>query len=188
MVRRIALPVARREPRPPGASPSLCTAGAGVADNNDVMDDAKLIWVRRVILFVIAWLVVLYVVGMLREAGWLLGAGTVAVAVAVNLFARKRMAECVVPNRAFYFWLYMPVVVLFGIPGVYKIITLIRSEQATTWWQRCYTMTPFLLKLGVPVGALLWVYVAVGKVKGGERRSDGGKKRRSDEATEVRRE
>jgi len=118
--------------------------------------------VRGCIRFVIVWLFALYIYEVAREAHWFAGVGAVVVAVLVNVYARRKAAACIQPTPMFYLWLYAPVVVLFGLPLVLNVARVLSGEQEIGWWSSLQSLLPFLLKIGVPAGTLLWVYVALG--------------------------
>jgi len=56
-----------------------------------------------------------------------------------------------------------------------KIIVFLTTEGDRTWWDHMLSLLPFLLKLGVPVGVLLWVYIAVGRQAASNDKSDARK-------------
>ncbi|MHC4695235.1 MAG: hypothetical protein ACYTFA_00680 [Planctomycetota bacterium] len=121
--------------------------------------------IRTLVKFVIVWLIALYVFEVVRQNNWFIGAGAVIVAALVNTYARKKAAAAVETNLAFHFWLYMPLVVLFGLPLLFKVVIMLTGEEDVTWWHHLGSLLPFVLKLGVPVAALLWVYVALGRLR-----------------------
>ncbi len=115
--------------------------------------------------FVIVWLVAVYIFEVVRQANWYVGFGGVVVAALVNVYARRRAAAAVETNFAFQFWLYVPVVLLFGLPMLFNVVRIFTGEQEQTWWDYLVTLLPFILRLGVPVVVLIWVYVALGKLR-----------------------
>ncbi len=121
--------------------------------------------IQTAIKFVIVWLIVLYLFEIVKDGRqWVGGIGAVVVAVFVNLYARKKAAACVETTSAFYFWLYIPVVLLFALPIAFKVILVATSDDSLGWWDHFVSLLPFILKLGVPAGALIWTYVALGRL------------------------
>ena len=121
--------------------------------------------VRALVMFVMAWLIALYVYEVVQDAfHGPVGFVAAALTLGVNIYARKRAVSCVASNLAFKFWLYLPIVLFLVVPVVVKIIVFLTSEGDRSWWDHLLSLLPFLLKLGVPVAVLLWVYVAVGRL------------------------
>lgn len=121
--------------------------------------------IRGLVMFVVAWLVGLYVYEVVQEyfhgpAGFV----AAAITVVVNLYARKRAAACVQATWTFKFWLYLPVILFFVLPIAAKVVIFLVSEEDLRWWQHLFSLLPFVLKLGVPVGVLLGVYWALGRM------------------------
>jgi hypothetical protein len=126
---------------------------------------------RGVIMFVIAWLIGLYVFEILREASHeMIGFVAAVLTLGVNLYARKRAAACVEQNLAFKFWLYLPALLFLVLPVLVKLVVFFASQEDRSWWDHLVSLLPFMLKLGVPVAALLWVYLVLRRV---ESRADG---------------
>ncbi len=121
--------------------------------------------IRVLVKCVIVWLIVLYIFEVVRQNHWFVGAGAVAVAALVNVYARKKAAAAVEPNLAFHFWLYVPLAVLFGLPLLFKVFITLTGEDDLGWWDHLVSLLPFLLKLGLPVAALLWAYMALGRLR-----------------------
>ena len=65
----------------------------------------------------------------------------------------------------FYFWMAVPLILFFGVPCVVKLVTYVQSEEPLPWWRYLGSLLPFFLKLGVPLAALFWVYVVLGKIR-----------------------
>lgn len=121
--------------------------------------------VQAVLKFVTAWLLALYLFDVVTEGlHWAGGASTVIGAIIVNVYARKKAAATVKTTPMFFVWLYLPVFVLFVLPVFFKVVLFATSEETTSWWQHAVTLLPFVLKLGVPVGALIWAYVLLGRM------------------------
>ena len=120
---------------------------------------------QAVVKFVVAWLIGLYLFELVKDGQhWAGGIGAVVVAIFVNVYARKKAAAVVNTTPVFYIWLYLPVVVLFVLPVVIKIALMFTGKDDQTWWNHLASVLPFLLKLGVPVAALIGVYVALGRL------------------------
>ena len=127
------------------------------------MIDNHLSAIRSVIKFVIAWLIAVYLVEVMVESkGIAIGLSASIVALIVNAYSRKRAAAHVQAGPEFYFWLYLPVFLLFVVPLAVRIV-VVWSDEDAGWWDHLWSAMPFLLKLTVPVGALIWVYVALGR-------------------------
>ncbi len=129
--------------------------------------------VRTSVMFVMAWLIGLYVYEIVQETfaamqqairgpiGFVAALATLA----LNLYARKRAAACDPSSRAFKFWLYLPVGLFLALPLVVKVIFFLTSDEQQSWWDHLVSLLPVLLKLGVPVAALLWAYMALGRLR-----------------------
>lgn len=117
---------------------------------------------RNLIMFVVAWLVALYVFEIVQEINQATGFVAGAVTFALNLYARKRAATCIPGTLAFRFWLYLPAILFLGLPFIVKLIVFFATETDTSWWAHLFQLLPFMLKLGVPVVTLLFVYIALG--------------------------
>ncbi len=127
------------------------------------MIDNNLSLIRSVIKFVIAWLIAVYLVQVMVDSkGVAIGISASILAFVVNAYSRKRATANVQVGPEFYFWLYLPVVVFFVVPLVVRVMMFWNEEDAT-WWDQLRSAMPFVLKLTVPVGALIWVYVALGR-------------------------
>jgi hypothetical protein len=86
---------------------------------------------------------------------------------AVNGFARWRAVKSVgTPNWKLYFWISLPFVLFFVFPIAVKTVTYVRSAGEQPWWQYVGSLAEFMLKLGVPVLALLAIYILLGRVGG----------------------
>ena len=121
--------------------------------------------IRGVIMFVVAWLIGLYVYEVVQEyAQGPLGLVAGVVTLVVNLYARRRATMCDPGTWVFKFWLYLPVILFLLVPIIAKVIIFLVSEEELRWWQHLFSLLPFVLKLGVPVGALLGVYWALGRM------------------------
>jgi len=128
---------------------------------------------RSLVMFVIAWLIALYVYEVVQSS-FQTGVG-VAAAVGtgiLNLYARRRAANCPATSWAFKFWLYLPVILFLVVPVAAKTIGFLANSKGLTWWQQVYALLPFMLKLGVPVAGLLWVYWRLGGWERVERDAD----------------
>ena len=118
--------------------------------------------VRGLVMFVMAWLIALYVYEVVQDAfDGPIGFVAAAFTWGINIYARKKAAASVGSNRAFKFWLYLPVILFLAVPVLVKIIVFTTSQGDLTWWEHLASLLPFMLKLGVPVAVLLWVYIAV---------------------------
>lgn len=118
---------------------------------------------RSLVMFVIAWLIALYVYEVVEESfktgvGVAAGVGTGL----LNLYARRRAAASPPASWAFKFWLYLPVILFLLAPVAVKTVGFFVNNQGRTWWEQVFALLPFLLKLGVPVAGLLWVYWRLG--------------------------
>ena len=118
---------------------------------------------RGLIMFVVAWLVALYVFEIVQEVHKTMGFVAGALTFAINLYARKRAGICIPGSLAFKFWLYLPAILFLGLPLIVKIVVYFTTEGETSWWGHMFSLFPFMLKLGVPVVTLLWVYIALGR-------------------------
>lgn len=117
---------------------------------------------RNLIMFVVAWLVALYVFEIAQEINKSVGLVAGAVTFALNVYARKRAGTCIPGSAAFKFWLYLPALLFLGLPFLVKVIVYFTTEAETSWWGHLFSLLPFMLKLGVPVLTLLFVYIALG--------------------------
>ena len=120
--------------------------------------------IKWLIMFVVAWLIALYiyeVVGtdMNRALGFVVAAATLG----LNMYARHRVLKTVQPSLMTSFWLYLPIVMFLLVPVAFKLIAFLRADEAQSWWSHLLSLLPFILKLGVPVAALLVVYFSLGK-------------------------
>ncbi len=138
--------------------------------------------VRGLVMFVVAWLIGLYVYEVVEEAfHGPIGVVAAVVTMGVNLYARKRAVACVEATLTFKFWLYLPIILFLVVPVAVKVIVFVTSKDDRTWWDHVGALLPFILKLGVPVLALLWVYWSLGR--GGEPADEG--ERPAVEASEL---
>jgi len=122
---------------------------------------------RSLLMFVVAWLIALYVYEVV-QASFQTGVG-VAAAVGtgvLNLYARRRAERCASTTWAFRFWLYLPVILFLVVPVAAKTIGFFAAAHERSWWQQVQALLPFILKLGVPVAVLLWVYWRMGVPEG----------------------
>jgi hypothetical protein len=118
-------------------------------------------WPRALIMFVVAWLVAVYVYETVQTnvgavPGVVLAVGTFV----INGYARVRAMRSV--DRAgwqFHFWSAMPLLLLVIVPAIVKTIAYFRAHGDAPWYSYVVPLLPLLLKLGVPVVALLIVYV-----------------------------
>lgn len=124
-------------------------------------------WGRSLIMFVIAWLIGLYVYEVTAGPyGQGVGIGLAVLTLAVNGFARWRAVKSIrQADLGFYFWMAVPLILFFVVPGVVKLVTYLQSEEGQPWWRYVGSLLPFILKLGVPVVALFWVYVVLGRIR-----------------------
>ena len=122
---------------------------------------------RSVIMFVIAWLIGLYVYEVAAgHYGQGVGIGLAILTLAVNGFARWRAVKSIrQADLGFYFWMAVPLILFFVVPCVVKLVTYLHSEDRQPWWRHLGSLLPFVLKLGIPVVALFWVYVVLGNVR-----------------------
>ena len=128
------------------------------------MNTTSLRRIRWLLMFVIAWIIGLYVFEVVQaEFNGTFGVIVAALTVLANMYARKRALAGGGKTLATYFWLYMPVIVFFFVPLAFKIVEFFRSDDNRRWWDHLYTLAPFMLKLGVPVAALLWIYFVLGR-------------------------
>ena len=116
-------------------------------------------------MFVVAWLIGLYIYEVVQEKFH----ETIVVVAAlltlgINLYARKRAVACVEATPQFKFWLYLPVILFLVVPVLVKVIIFLTDDAEWSWWDHFFSLLPFILKLGVPVAALLWAYKAMGKL------------------------
>ncbi len=123
---------------------------------------------RSLILFTVAWLVAVYVYDVVRQHLDQTLSLLIAVATfAINGFARWRAAKSVGEvNRSFHFWMALPLILLVVVPLIVKLVAYLSSGGETSWWSYVVHLLPFLLKLGVPVVALVWLYFLVGGLPG----------------------
>ena len=129
------------------------------------MGTARVESVKRTIMFVIAWLVGLYIFEIVQEHfHGSIGFAAAAATVGVNLYARHRAALTKARTFAYKFWLYLPVVLFFAVPIAAKLVAYFMQEEERSWWNHMVSLLPFILKLGVPVAVLLWVYWTLGRV------------------------
>ena len=124
-------------------------------------------WGRSLIMFVIAWLIGLYVYEVAADDyGQGVGIGLAILTLAVNGFARWRAVKSIrQADLGFYFWMAVPLILFFVVPGAVKLVTYLQSEERQPWWRYVGSLLPFVLKLGVPVVALFWVYVVLGNIR-----------------------
>ena len=120
--------------------------------------------IKWLIMFVVAWLIALYiyevVVADMRPAvGFVAAAATLG----LNMYARHRVLKSVQPSLMTSFWLYLPIVMFLLVPVAFKLFTFLRADEEQSWWSHLLSLLPFILKLGVPVAALLAVYFSLGK-------------------------
>lgn len=122
---------------------------------------------RSVVMFVIAWLIGLYVYEVAAgHYGQGVSIGLAILTLAVNGFARWRAVKSIrQADLGFYFWMAVPLLLFFVVPGVVKLVIYLQSEQRESWWRYLASLLPFLLKLGVPLAALFWVYVVLGRLR-----------------------
>ena len=121
--------------------------------------------VRGLVMFVVAWLIGLYVYDVVQETfrgpiGFVAAAATFG----VNLYARKRALASVETNWTFKFWMYLPVILFLLVPVAVKVFVFLTGEEDRSWGNHLLSLLPFILKLGVPVATLLWVYWALGRL------------------------
>ncbi|MBU0716790.1 MAG: hypothetical protein KJ749_00945 [Planctomycetes bacterium] len=129
------------------------------------METARVESVKRTIMFVIAWLVGLYIFEIVQEHfHGPIGFAAAAVTVGVNLYARHRASLTKARTFAYKFWVYLPVVLFFAVPIVAKLVAYFMQEEERSWWNHMVSLLPFILKLGVPVAVLLWVYWTIGRM------------------------
>jgi hypothetical protein len=128
---------------------------------------SSLDWGRSLVMFVIAWLIGLYVYEVAAGPyGQGVGIGLAILTLVVNGFARWRAVKSIrQADLGFYFWMAVPLILFFVVPGVVKLVTYLQSEDRQPWWRYIGSLLPFILKLGVPVVALFWIYVVLGKVR-----------------------
>ena len=124
-------------------------------------------WCRSLIMFVMAWLIGLYVYEVAAgRYGEGVGIGLAVLTLGVNGFARWRALKNIgQANLGFYFWMAVPLILFFGVPCVVKLAMYLQDEQRAPWWRYLASLLPFILKLGVPVAALFWVYVVLGRMR-----------------------
>ncbi len=120
--------------------------------------------VRWLVMFVVAWLIGLYVFELVQQQ-YSSSVGLVAAVAtfAINFYARRRAAASVEATWVFKFWLYLPVILFLVVPIIIKAVVYFRGGDDRQWWDHLYSVLPFVLKLGVPVAVLLWVYWSLGK-------------------------
>lgn len=127
---------------------------------------------RRLVMFVVAWLIAVYVYEVvLAASNFGLAILAAAVMIAVNLYARKKASEQIEPNRAFNFWLYVPAVLFLVVPVVVQLVRFVVAQNERTLSDDLVALLPFILKLGLPVGLLLWVYFRLGSAESALRKS-----------------
>ncbi len=114
-------------------------------------------------MFVVAWLVALYVFEIVQEIHKTMGFVAGGITFAINLYARKRAGICIPGSLAFKFWLYLPAILFLALPLIVKVVVYFTTEGERSWWGHLFSLFPFMLKLGVPVVTLLWVYIALGR-------------------------
>ena len=114
---------------------------------------------RSLVMFVIAWLIALYVYEVVKASFQTSIGVAAAVGTGVlNLYARRRAEQSAGTTWAFRFWLYLPVILFLAVPLCVKTVGFFSSTQGKGWWDQVLALLPFMLKLGVPVAILLWVY------------------------------
>jgi hypothetical protein len=128
---------------------------------------SSLDWARSLIMFVIAWLIGLYVYEVAAgQYGPEVGIGLAILTLVVNGFARWRAMKSIrQADLGFYLWMAVPLILFFVVPFAVKLVTYLYSDDRQPWWRYVGTLLPFILKLGVPVLALFWVYVVLGNVR-----------------------
>jgi len=120
---------------------------------------------KWLLMFVVAWLIALYIYEVVgadvnRSLGFVVAAATLG----LNMYARHRVLRSVQSSLTTTFWLFLPVVMFVVVPVVSKVITFLRADEGQTWWDHFFSLLPFILKLGVPVGVLLVVYFTLGRL------------------------
>lgn len=130
------------------------------------MYDDRIERLRGYVMFVVAWLIGLYVFGVVQESFQMTSIGLVAgvLTLGVNIYSRKRAAACVEATWAFKFWLNLPIILFIALPIIVKIVAFFIDKENRGWWVHFNSLLPFVLKLGVPVFALLWVYFSLGRM------------------------
>ena len=118
---------------------------------------------RALIMFVVLWLFGAYIFELLVSVvGGVIGVLSAIAAWVLHTVARIQAAKQVKATWQFYFWLSLPMILLFVLPLVIRAITLWRSETEWTWVDYVESLAPFLYRFVVPAAALLWLYVRVG--------------------------
>ncbi len=121
---------------------------------------------RGLVMFVVAWLIGLYVFEIVFQSFDSRKVGFVAalLTLAVNIYARRRAAACVETTAAFKFWMNLPIILFLVLPIVIKIVAYFWTDEKRTVWMHIESLFPPILKLGVPVVTLLWVYFSLGRM------------------------
>jgi hypothetical protein len=124
-------------------------------------------WGRSLTMFIIAWLIGVYVYDVTEDDyGQGVGIGLAILTLVVNGFARWRAVKGVGQTTfTFYFWMAVPLILFFIVPCAVKLASYFGAEEREPWWRYMVSLLPFILKLGVPVAALFWVYVMLGRIR-----------------------
>lgn len=114
---------------------------------------------RSLLMFVIAWLIAIYAYEVVKESFQTSAGVAAAVGTGVlNLYARRRAEQAADRAWAFRFWLYLPAILFLAVPLAVRAVSFFSAAHEKGWWEQVQALLPFMLKLGVPVAVLLWVY------------------------------
>ena len=118
---------------------------------------------RSLIMFVIFWLFGAYIFELLVSVtGGVVGVLSALAAWGIHTVARLQAAKQVKTTWMFYFWLTVPMVLLFALPLVIKAVALWQSEKPWKWTDYVESLGPFVYQFIVPAAVLLYVYVRLG--------------------------
>jgi hypothetical protein len=121
---------------------------------------------RMFIMFVIAWLVGLSVFEVVRQmlhGAW--GVALAGITIAVNMYARRRAMHDVERSRTRWIWEKLPIVLFVVVPLLVRLIGLIWRPGDRTWWGYFGPLVPLVIKLGVPVAVLYYVYLMLNRYR-----------------------
>jgi len=62
-------------------------------------------------------------------------------------------------------WLLIPPIIFTVIP-VYLELTSLRAESGLSWWGQLLASLPWLIGFVIPIGLMMWIYIALGRHTG----------------------